>query len=369
MYKKYLQKSFLIFITIMFAIGSINFIVDPGKIYLKKILADMKSSEFSTQLLSSKNGVVQTGWNERLIKTTLAKESGNFDCVILGSSHIMQISNIRNSGNIKKQCKKLLNLGVSGGGIEDISIFSYLILNNIKVPKKVFIGIDPWTLKFGMDSRYGAYRKVYSKMNILLEESDNGNNVSYTNKLAMNLFNGEYLQYSLKELFKEETKTSKSDIFKKEIFLPTNDFSYKLGYKEAITLPDGSHIHNKSWISKQKNDNHNIKIGGGNYKISGQIYDEKAVEYFNKIVTLYRKSNIEVKLILTPYHPNVFKQGDTRAVQYFTLIESIVQEFSKNNNLQIYGSFFPNSIGCKGEEFFDFMHVTNECLNRIDFSK
>ena len=67
----------------MFTIGSINFIVDPGEIYLKKILADIKSTEFSNKLLNSKNGVVQTGWNERLIKITLAKESGNYDCIIL----------------------------------------------------------------------------------------------------------------------------------------------------------------------------------------------------------------------------------------------------------------------------------------------
>ncbi|MCK5294213.1 MAG: hypothetical protein KAJ49_06130 [Arcobacteraceae bacterium] len=354
----------------MFTIGSINFIVDPGEIYLKKILADIKSTEFSNKLLNSKNGVVQTGWNERLIKITLAKESGNYDCIILGSSHIMQVSSIRNTGNIKNQCKKLLNLGVSGGSIEDISIFSYLILNNIKLPKKVFIDIDPWTLKFGMDSRYGANKNIYTKMNILLKESDNGNNISYTHKLTKNLFNGEYLQYSLIELFKkEEKKNTKSNIFKKDIIFPTNEFSYHLGYKEAVTLPDGSHIYKKSWILKQKNNNHNIKIGGGSYKISGQIYDKKTFAYLKKIIDLYRKNNIDVNLILTPYHPNVFKKGNTKPVQHFTIVESVIKEFGNNNNLKVYGSFFPDNLGCKGKEFYDYMHGTNECLNRIDFSK
>jgi hypothetical protein len=371
MYKKYLRKSFIIFTILMFVIGSINFIVDPGEIYLKKILADMKSAEFSTKLLSSKNGVVQTGWNERLIKTTLAKESGNFDCIILGSSHIMQISSIRNTGNIKKQCNNLLNLGVSGGGIEDISIFSYLILNNIKLPRKVFIDIDPWTLKFGMDSRYGANKNIYNKMNTLLKESDNGNNVSYINKLTKNLFNGEYLQYSLKELFQKENtkKNIKSDIFKKDILFPTNEFSYHLGYKESVTLPDGSHIYKKSWILKQKNNNHNIKIGDGSYKISGQIYNKKTLDYLKKIVNLYRKNKIEVNLILTPYHPNVFKKGNTKPVKHFKLIESLVKKLGEDKNLKVYGSFFPNNIGCESKEFFDYMHGTNECLNRIDFSK
>lgn len=197
----------MVFTILMLVIGGINFIVDPGEIYFKKILADdIKSTEFSNKLFNSKYGIVP-GRSERLLKTTLAKGSSNFnfDCIVLGSSRIMQISSIRNTGNIKNQCNSLLNLGVSGGSIEDISIFSYIILNNTKLPKKVFIGIDPWTLKFGMDARYGAYKEYYKKMNILLhlEESDD---IFYINKLAKNLFNGEYLQYSIKELFKDTEK-------------------------------------------------------------------------------------------------------------------------------------------------------------------
>jgi len=370
MYKKYLKKSLIIFIILMFVLGSISFIVDPGEIYLKKILTDMKSAEFSNKLFSSKYGVVQTG-NERQIKTTLAKESGNFDCVILGSSHVMQISSVRNSGNIKNQCKKLLNLGVSGGSIEDISIFSYLILNNIKLPKKIFIAIDPWTLKFGMDSRYGANQNIYTKMNTLLKENDNGNDVSYTNKLVRNLFNVEYLEYSLKELFQKEDKkkNNNSDMFNKDILYPENKFSYHLGYQEAVTLPDGSHVYAKKRILKQKNRNHKIKTGGGNYKIDGQIYNKKTLDYLMKIVYLYIKNKIKVNFILTPYHPNVFKKGNTKAVKHFKLIESLVKKIGEDNNFKVYGSFFPNKIGCKSEEFFDDMHVTNECLNRIDFSK
>lgn len=110
-------------------LGAINFIIDPSGIYLKKILVDGKSAEFSNKLFNSKYGVVTDSWNKRLIKITLAKEAGNFDCIVLGSSRAMQISHIRNTGNIKNQCHSLLNLSVSANTIEDIAIFSYLILN------------------------------------------------------------------------------------------------------------------------------------------------------------------------------------------------------------------------------------------------
>ncbi|MFT5759377.1 MAG: hypothetical protein ACI9LM_004138 [Alteromonadaceae bacterium] len=353
---------------LMFLIGSINFIVDPGEIYLKKILADNKTSEFSKKLLSSKNGVVQSGWNERLIKTTLAKKSGDFDCVILGSSRVKQISSIRNTGNIKNKCEKILNLGVSGGSLEDLSIFSYLIFNNINRPKKVFIGIDPWTFKFGVDSRYAQNENIYIQMNELLNENENNESISYIKKLAGNLFNGEYFQASLKDLF-DDKKSIIGDIFKKNIVFPEDGFSYKSGYKQEVTLPDGSHVYAKNWILKQKDKK--VILGGprSHWGIFGQIYDNKALDYLQEIVVLYDKNEIELSLILTPYHPNVFKNGNTQPVKYYKSIENIVKTFGDENKLKVYGSFFPDIFGCKSEEFFDYMHPTIECLNRIDFSK
>ena len=126
MYKEHLIQTLLLFIFFMLTIAGVNFVVDPGEIYLKKILADIKAKEFSDKLFLSERGVIQSGWNERLVKTTLAKSAGNFDCIVMGSSHVMQISEVRNTGNIKDNCNTLLNLGVSGGSLEDLSVFSYL---------------------------------------------------------------------------------------------------------------------------------------------------------------------------------------------------------------------------------------------------
>lgn len=365
MYKKYLKRSVIIFTVLMLVIGSINFIIDPGGVYFKKILADdIKSAEFANKLFNSKYGIVADGWNERLITTTLAKESGNFDCLVLGSSRIMQISHIRNTGNIKNQCNSLLNLGVSGGSIEDISIFSYLILTNIKRLKKVFIAVDPWTLKFGMSARYGAYKEYYNKMNTLLKEGKESDDISYINKLAKNLFNGKYLQYSIKQLFSNQLNT----IFTKDIIALKNQFSYQIGYKNSVMLPDGSHVYSTKQILEFKNKNPHIK-SGNNFKISGSAYNNLTLQYLGKIIQVYQKNGVEVNFILTPYHPNVFKKGKTKPVKHITIVESIIKKFGQKNNLKVYGSFFPYNLGCKNKEFFDVMHPTNECLSRIDFSQ
>ena len=369
MHKKYLKYSFILFLSIMSIIASINFVVDPGEIYLKKIIADKKSSEFTDKLFESKYGIIQTGWNERLIKTTLARQAPKFECVIIGSSHIMSISSIKNTGNITSQCKNLLNLGVSGGGIEDIAIFTNIILKNIELPKIVFIGIAPWTLKFNMDSRYGAYKNQYIQINQLLQFSNKDSSNAYETKYIKNLFNFEYLTYSLTELFENKKITKKESLFDKKILYPKNSFPLYSGYDEAVTLQDGSHVYAKKWIAQQKNENQSMPFGGGDYKLSEVIYDKNTIGYLQKLVDLYKYNDIKIKFILTPYHPNVFKKGDTKAVQSFKVIEEITRRFAQINNIQVYGSYFPRKLGCKESEYYDFMHPNEKCLNRIDFSK
>lgn len=76
-----------------------------------------------------------------------------------------------------------------------------------------------------------------------------------------------------------------------------------------------------------------------------------------------------VNLIMTPYHPNVFKKGKTETVLHITVVDEVVKLFAQENAVKCYGSFFPDKLGCLDGEFHDFMHPTHECLERIDFSQ
>jgi len=348
----------------MSIIASVNFVVDPGEIYLKKIISDKKAKEFADKLFLSEKGIIQTGWNERLVKTALAKSAYNFDCVILGSSHVMQISSIRNTGNIKDQCNNLLNLAVSGGGIEDIAIFSYLLLHNLKHPRHVFVDIAPWTLKFNMDSRYGAYQNYLDKMNLILKQSEVSEGNPYFRKIILNLFNGEYFHQSLVALT-DSKKNNVLSLFKKVIQYPEKVFSYEEGYAQAVTLIDGSHVYSQAYIQLQRTKQ--VKIGDGDYKITGKKYDPMALNYLKKVIEMYKKRGMSISLIMTPYHPNVFKKGMTKPVSHMTAVEDLIKSLSQEQGIKYYGSFFPNKLMCKEDEFYDFMHPTNKCLSRINF--
>lgn len=349
-------------------VSGVNFIVDPGKIYLKKILTDYRVQEYAEKLFKSSQGLVMTDWNERAIKTALAKKTENFNCVILGSSHIMQVSHIRHSGNIQKECKSLVNLGVSGGSLEDLSIFSYLVLNNKKPPKKVFIEIAPWIFKFGKDIRWKENQNYYLRMNERMGEKVEHQDVSYLGETTTNLINREYFSYSIRSLQKHGIKSIVAPLTQ-DIIYPKSSFYYRDGYSEPVFLSDGSLVYDREAIFKMRKKNLFIDGKDAVYKINSNIYNPKAVKYFEKILKVYAESGVEVRFILTPYHPNVFKLGDTQPVRAMKEIEKVTSQLAQKHGLKVYGSFFPEKLGCSGDEFFDCMHVNQECLNKIDFSK
>lgn len=227
----------------------------------------------------------------------------------------------------------------------------------------------------------GPYKSYHEKMKEMLDKLKAGKNTFYFWRIAKNLFNGEYFWKITKNLFngeyfyhsilslKRTSKKEKSEtLFEKAIQFPDKEFVYTEGYfDEAITLPDGSHVYSHSWLKGQKHAS--VAIGGGGYKIDGKEYDPQALEYLRMLVELYRYNEVDIKFIMTPYHPNVFKKGKTKPVVHFSVVEQVVNDFSRENNIKSYGSFFPDKLGCLDSEFYDYMHPTNECLGRIDFSQ
>lgn len=359
--KKFIVLVCIVFICIAGIIGVLNFIVDPGYVYSKKY-SQNNVDEYAEKLFLSKDGLIADGWNERIVKSSLAKYSGNFDCIVLGSSHIMQISHIRQVGDIQKICPTLLNLGVSGGGIEDLTVFTSIILNNKHKPKKIFIGIDPWTFKFGMDERYKINQQYFDQLNSsIVGNKKDWSKIDYELLLIKNLFNLQYFAKSLLEIKQSSLVTAPL-----AIQLPNTTFSYDDGYTEPVTLPDGSHVYASEWTQKQKITP--IPIGSGDYKINGRAYMPDAVAYFKEIVKLYHKHNIEVNFLITPYHHNVFKV-QSKAVEHIALVENLIYELSKELSCPLFGSFYPNKMNCMENEFYDFMHPTTACLDKIRFER
>lgn len=366
MNKKYIRNIIAGTLFLLTCVAFLNFVVDPGSIYLKKIMQQQKITQYVDELLKSQNGVVQESWNERLVKIELAKYSNSYDCIIMGSSHIMQISTITNHGTIGAQCSSLLNLGVSGGSLEDFSIFSYIISTQENLPKKVFVDISPWMFKFDIDDRYKANIGYHNSMLELLgvKSVNYVDELKYYYKISKNLINYEYSKRTLKDIVNNFGKNN--NVKSNEIVLVPK-FNLEQGYINAVTLPDGSHSYGLEYIQNGKNRHGRIGTENPNYKITENPIDEKAVRYFVQIIKLLQNKGINVNFILMLYHPDVFVNSNSMLLKNMKDVQDVVGQLSQTYNIKIYGSFNPNDLNCNADDFYDFMHVNWGCLDKIKF--
>lgn len=336
----------------------VNFYVDPGNIYYREMKIRQKEVDLVATFKRSDMGIYYNG-NERFLKTVLAKNSSSVDCFAIGSSRIMQFSSIR-SLNIRKQCKHLLNLAVSGASFEDIFIFLDII-QNLKLDShpKIIIGIDPWTLKFSMDVRYLTYKGHFDNFILQngLSSTKRAGEQNQYNKI-LNLINLEYTSLSIKRIFASKESPRQEDALYSSV-VSKSDPNH---FKDAITLPDGSHLYSAEYI--ENNTTSEEYRQSPDYKLNGEVVDPAAVSLFFEAIEVL-KNDYKIILLLTPYHHSAFSTENLKYQKYFNQVEETVRSFGQKLNIKILGSFNPKSVGCQADEFYDFMHPKSSCINRI----
>lgn len=335
--------------------------MDPGSIYRRKKLIEKEEKKLFHDFTNSKYGLYYVG-NERFFKILLAKNSSKkYQCVAIGSSHIMELGTIR-SKHINSYCKSFLNLGVSGGSFEDMLVFLGVLAQHDAFPQKIIIGLDPWTLKVGMDSRYNQFKHYldyFLDKNGLELKSLSYNSINSKKHELFNLINYEYTKASFDELFKHGLSLK---VYNGLNYSPINhDFRQSI-IPEQGTLKDGSHLYPNYYLQQNKTDMNYEKEPS--YKLNGIIYDPEVLELFKKVIKIIGHSS-EVHLLLTPYHPNSFKKKYSKFQKYFTQVEQIARQLSVEMSIKIHGSFYTSNPACGPYDFYDYMHAKWPCIDAL----
>jgi hypothetical protein len=363
--KSYIKNIFLFVVFLLAATALTNFIVDPGNIYPKYYSQENKITPkvIVKKLIESKYGlfIPTNTWNERDIKKALAEYPINYDCAVIGSSRIMQISSNRQNKSLTSICSSLKNLGVSGGSLEDYLAMSNIILKNAEfLPKTVVFGIDPWSLNFGRGSKWNRYKHDYfemkSKLSLKYPSTHLNDNHDISKDLLINLFNLQYLKRSLSVVSKPKIET----------VTPVSKFNQNNELALPVILPDGSHIHSTEPIDKTKN---NIKTmpGKNSYKIVNNFYyQDFAIKTFEKLIQHLINSKVEIVFILTPYHHRVWSNTEQPIIKTLNIIERKVHDIAKKYKIQVIGSYNPKNIGCLENEFYDGVHPMDTCLMKLE---
>ena len=363
--KSYIKNIFLFVNFLLAATALTNFIVDPGNIYPKYYSQENRVTPevFVKKLIESKYGLLmpKNTWNERDIKKALAEYPINYDCAVIGSSRMMQISSSRQNKSLTSICSSLKNLGVSGGSFEDYLAMSNIILKNTEfLPKTVVFGIDPWSFNFGRDRRWNRYEQDYfemkNKLSLKYPSAHLNDNNDSSKDLLINLFNLQYLKRSLSVISKPKI----------EAVTPVSEFNQNSGLSLPVTLPDGSHIYSTEYINKAKN---SIKTmsGKNNYKIVKNLYyQDYAIKTFEKLIQHFINSKVEIVFVLTPYHHRVWNHTEQPIIKVFNIVESKVHDIAKQYKIQVIGSYNPDNLGCLENEFYDGMHPIDICLMKLE---
>ena len=156
-YKSYFFK--IIFFSILFLVlvATINYTVDPEKIYTSKNdINDKVNLDNTLNKLISKKGYLvykNKNWNDRDLYNLFSKKYKNIDCIVFGASSVVSISVVQKPSVLGKYCKSILNLGMPGATFEDyFALSNNFLLDNFQ-NKKIFLSIHPFTLNFNKDNR------------------------------------------------------------------------------------------------------------------------------------------------------------------------------------------------------------------------
>jgi hypothetical protein len=354
----YLKSLTLTVLFLLATVAALNFFVDPAGIYRD---GRLNPQSYADALIKSEHGLwsQDDSIDERLLAKAMSSYSQRVECVLIGSSHVMQISSERTPRSLSDVCGSILNLGVSGGSIEDHFILTYLAIQTGR-PKKIILGIAPWTFAFGMDQRWSIYKDAYfqAESEILGKKFPTVSN-SFDRADESKLVNLINMEYTIRSL-----QTAARDYIRGR---PTIAAAPKLeptaGGLYPARLRDGSFIYSAKYISDARRAT--VRLGGETYKTDGKLNQLDAINAYRDLILYIKSKDVEPILLMTPYHENVLKAPKAPNTVAILATEPLIINLAHELDLKVIGSYDPKMFNCLNNEFYDFMHPTAECLMKL----
>ena len=180
MIKSYLKIFICVTVVSLSLVATLNIVVDPAGIYHDKTLTPQK---YVSALLHSKEGLL---WPEgsipaRKLSKALAKHSQLADCIIIGSSHVKEVSSARENKSLRDLCSSILNLAVFAASLEDHITLSYLVIES-GFKNNIILGVDPWTLTYNKDVHWLKYENDFRAAQLKIFGNSNNNLTNYLEK-------------------------------------------------------------------------------------------------------------------------------------------------------------------------------------------
>jgi peptidoglycan/LPS O-acetylase OafA/YrhL len=341
---KYIEKPFRnkMFLTqkqiLLFSIISFLIIVFLGFITL---FASKDIEAFNAKKLSISKYIYFKNMDERkFTQYRLVYEQKKVDVIVMGSSRLMQLG-------LNSFKKSTLNLSVSGASVEDYVAFIPESVNKFKA-SIVYIGADPWLFnKNSEQTRWTSVINMYSfwQKKILEHNQESVLFLDSNNyKVNENLLNSIYSNFNF--FNNVEIDSVAENISKKS--------------KEGLIIYD------KKFASQSLSEIRKKFPTDLFYSMNNYDFDYKARNSYISLIKHLKEKNIEVILVLSPFHPELFKLMRTQEPR-FIKIENDFKEIAHNLNIKIIGSYDVSKISKNfgSKDFYDGLHPKDSIMNFI----
>ncbi|WP_375560314.1 hypothetical protein ACE193_21840 [Bernardetia sp. OM2101] len=346
---------FICFIPFLIFVLSVNVNIDPALLFSTGEV----EKEIAQELIKGNNISSIYNYDERKVQINFINNiTATPDILAVGSSRVMQIRNYFFEDSY------FINSGLSGATIEDIYGIIALYEQNDKLPKKIILGLDPWILNQNNEEiRWlplkSYYTELAQKLGIDANATISKNDVKgYTEKMK------EALSF---KYFQESVKMSSQN---------KNNSYYEVSLDSIneiadTKLADGSRLYNAKQFFRE---NEEVE------KVSQAYIEQDEIRFLNdfdeiskkneklvlKLIEYLKLKNIEVTLILHPYHPIVWDYF-AKEQKYGNVLEAekIFITIAKTTNTELLGSYNPNKINMKTPDFYDAYHLRPTAMKRL----
>lgn len=338
--RRFLLKTGLYSLIILAILVGVNYIGDAARIfdgnYEKRVANIIFSGKYVTNV---------DNYDERLLQVELINRLPAAPQVaIIGSSRTMLINSSYFPG------QTVFNTSVSGASVQDLVAIYQCYKMQGRLPKKLIIGVDPWT--FNANNNQNRWKSISGYYNRFMGSGDTLMVKTNWDKYQQ-LISPSYFQSSMMHLHKpneEPVPTTKT----------ANHYNTK--------LTDGSLVYGVDYRdATEKQIDAKIKkyMSGKLYGIEGfTSLSADAQKAFEKMISDAKAQGIEIEFCLVPYHPKVYSFIKEK---YKTALasETYVRQFAAANNIIVHGSYNPNALRLNASYFYDGMHAREVGMQQI----
>ncbi len=347
---------FIYFIPFLAFVLYVNISTDPAFLFGTGEVEE----EIAQELINGNNINSIYNYDERKVQINfINKITQKPDIVAIGSSRVMQIRNYFFEDSY------FINSGLSGATIEDIYGVIALYEKNDKLPSKIILGLDPWILNQNNEElRWLPLKDDYIQLAKKIEADISTSKIiidaskGYTERLK-EAFSFNYFQESIKMIYQNR------DTSYYQVSLDT------INERADTKLADGSRLYNAKQFFRENEE----------VEKEAQIYIQKdEIRFLNdfdeisttneklvlKLIEYLKIQNIEVTLLLHPYHPIVWDYF-TKEKKYKNVVEAerIFYHIAKKINTPILGSYNPTKTNMKTPDFYDAYHLRPVAMRKI----